>query len=72
MSDDVKTTNPPTLTKRQAEAVAVLRRLPPGHWQEWGSGMGRYNVALRGLLYRCPDFLCCVVDSDGKEKWRLS
>jgi hypothetical protein len=61
----------PRLTKLQAEAVEVLEKLPPGHWYGWGSGMGKYNVALRGLQYREPRLLECKGDERGKELWRL-
>ena len=65
-----QTPTTPKLTKIQAEAIAALRRLPHGHSQSWGSGMGRYNVALRGLLFRRPDFIACD-RSNGTERWSL-
>lgn len=66
--DDNQTARP-RLTARQAEAVAYLDLNPPGIWQ--GFGVGRLNVALRGLLHRAPYFISCMVDDNGKEKWIL-
>lgn len=71
MPADPQTAPRPKLTARQAEAIKYLEANPAGRWQGFGGGVGRLNVALRGLLYRAPDFISCMVDDEGNEKWIL-
>lgn len=70
MSDSQTTA--PRMTPTQAMAVDELRKLAGDHWHGWGGGMGKYNVALRALMMRAPDFIeRKVYEQTGEEWWRL-
>lgn len=61
----------PRMTPTQEMAIAELRKLTTGRWQRWGSGMGKYNVALRALMLRAPSLIECRGHETGEEWWRI-
>lgn len=60
------------ITALQREALADLATYQPGIFVDFGYGLGRYRVALRGLVHRDSGLVAYKIEEGGREAFSIT